>query len=221
MKGLIHAAYLDNLFGHMIYGLTNVSSVNFDFDHDYQRLGLAAIYTDTNPDLRRLKVAGAKLLMYQGASDTLEMPTAAVDFYESVERLIGNAKDTATFFRLFMVPAMSHCGGGEGAYMIDYLSAMEAWVEHATPPDKLIGAHPSDDFLAAQPLPEDPSSAFIAKLTREDRIRIAAGQLQFPLDPSLPISFLRPIYPYPLIAKYRGRGNRNDASSFVPIGSSH
>ena len=221
IKGLVKTTYLDNLFEHMIYGLTNVTSANFDFDRDYRRLGLAANYTDTNPDLRRFKGAGAKLLMYQGESDIVEMPTAAVDFYESVERLIGNHKDTDSFLRLFMVPAMNHCGGGDGAYVIDYLAAMEAWVEQAVTPEKLIGVHPDDDFLAAQPLPTDLSTADIASLTRQDRIAIAAGQLSFPLDPSLPIAFARPIYPYPMVANYRGRGNENDAANFLPVTSSN
>jgi hypothetical protein len=219
VRGLADPAYLDDLFEHMIYGLTNLTTSNFNFDRDYQRLGLAALYTGTNPDLRRFKIAGGKLLVYQGEIDTSEMPTAAVDFYKSVERLIGGAKETESFFRLFMVPAMTHCTGGEGAYMINYLAAMEAWVEHASPPDKLIGLHPSDDFLAAQPLPPDLSASIVQNLTRQGRIAIAARQLRFPLDPSVPITFSRPIYPYPLVAKYRGRGDKNAASSFVAIRS--
>jgi feruloyl esterase len=40
--------------------------------------------------------------------------------------------------------------------------------------------------------------------------------LKFPLDPATPISFTRPVYPYPLHAKYKGAGDPNDAGNFEP-----
>jgi hypothetical protein len=42
---------------------------------------------------------------------------------------------------------------------------------------------------------------------------------QIPLEPAVPIAFTRPIYPYPLQAKYKGRGSPNDAVNFVPVSS--
>jgi hypothetical protein len=36
------------------------------------------------------------------------------------------------------------------------------------------------------------------------------------LSPATPISFTRPVYPYPLSAKYKGSGNPDDAANFVP-----
>ena len=60
------------------------------------------------------------------------------------------------YYRLFMVPGMGHCGGVAGpAYFgnvglgnpraqpdreRDVFSALEAWVERGTPPDRLIGS---------------------------------------------------------------------------------
>jgi feruloyl esterase len=113
---------------------------DFDFEHDYQRLGLGALYNDTNPDLRKFRAAGAKLLVYQGGSDTVEM-SAIYDYYQNVEQLVGNRSDTQGFFRLYTVPGMGHCGGGEGADHIDYLSYLEGWVERGEAPDRMIGAH--------------------------------------------------------------------------------
>ena len=113
---------------------------DFDFEHDYQRLGLGALYNNTNPDLRKFRAAGAKLLVYQGGSDTVEM-SAIYDYYQNVEQLVGNRSDTQGFFRLYTVPGMGHCGGGEGADHIDYLSYLESWVERGEVPDRMIGAH--------------------------------------------------------------------------------
>ncbi len=75
-----------------------------------------------------------------------------------------------------------------GAFAIDYLSALEAWVEHGQAPDKLIGAHIADESYG----------------------------LTFPLDPQA-VKFTRPVYPYPLRARYSGKGNPDDASNFVPV----
>jgi len=38
---------------------------DFNFDHDYQRLGIGALFTDSDPDLRKFKAAGAKLIVAQ------------------------------------------------------------------------------------------------------------------------------------------------------------
>ena len=204
--------YVDSLFEYMIYGASpGWTSANFDFEHDYKRLGLGALYTDTNPDLRRFKAAGGKLLVYQGGTDANEMPTAILDYYETVEKVIGGQAPTQEFFRFFIVPGMNHCGGGVGAYSIDYLTYLEAWVEKNQPPDEMIGAHVSESYLASLPLPE----GLPADVSNEVRIAVAAGRLRFPLDPKIPLSFTRPIYPYPQFAKYAS-GDPNQAKSFKP-----
>jgi hypothetical protein len=203
--------YYDSLFQSMIYGATpSWTAATYDFEHDYQRLGMAALYTDTNPDLRRFKAAGGKLLVYQGGNDVTEMPTAIVDYYQTVEKVMGGLEPTQDFFRLFIVPGMNHCAGGVGASSIDYLSYLEAWVERNQAPDKMIGAHVSESYLASLPLP----SGLPADATPEVRIAAAGRRLRFPLDPAIPVTFTRPMYPYPQFAKYAG-GDANQASSFL------
>jgi hypothetical protein len=43
-----------------------------------------------------------------------------------------------------MVPGRNHCGGGDGAWAIDHLSYLEAWVEAGRPPDVVLSVHPKD-----------------------------------------------------------------------------
>jgi feruloyl esterase len=189
--------FTDSLFEYMIYGASpGWTSTNYDFGRDYKRLGLAALYTDTNPDLRRFKAAGGKLLVYQGGNDVVEMPTAIVDYYETVEKVMGGLKPTQEFFRLFIIPGMNHCGGGVGASSIDYLSYLDAWVEQNQAPEKMTAAHVSDAYLDSLP---------------EASRRVTLP----PLDPKIPVSFSRPVYPYPEFAKYKS-GDPKDATSFVP-----
>jgi hypothetical protein len=164
---------------------------DLDFAADPKRFGvMESLYAANNPDLRKFKKAGGKLILFHGWGDQGDFPLAAVDYYETTERTMGGRDATQDFFRLFMVPGMGHCTGGEGAYLIDYLSYLEDWVEKGQPPDRLIGVHPNDP-QAVPPL--------------------AFGL--YPLDPAQ-IKFSRPIYPYPARAMYSGHGDPNAAASF-------
>ncbi|HTX05748.1 MAG TPA: tannase/feruloyl esterase family alpha/beta hydrolase [Steroidobacteraceae bacterium] len=152
---------------------------DIDFRTAYRRLGMTeSLYSAANPDLRQFKRNGGKLLMYQGWNDPFEPPAATTEYYETVERLMGGRAATQSFYRLFMVPGMGHCSGGEGAWAIDYLSYLERWVERGHAPRRLVGWH---------------------------------------LDARGAKSFSRPVYPYPLRAKYKGSGDPNSAGSFVAI----
>src|SRR5262249_12345602 len=43
--------------------------------------------------------------------------------------------------RLFMVPGMNHCAGGDGTSNFDRVAALEQWVEQKRAPDEMIGSH--------------------------------------------------------------------------------
>jgi feruloyl esterase len=189
---------------------------DFDFDRDYKRLGLASWYDNSNPDLRKFKDAGGKLIVYHGGTDTVDLPGAVIDYYETVERTMGGRASTQDFFRLFLIPGMNHCTGGAGAYAIDYVSYIERWVEQGKAPDVLMSAHVSDSYLATAPLPKLPQN-LPADITPEARAAIAVDYLELPLDPVIPVAFTRPVYPYPTRAKYLGRGDPHSASSFGPV----
>jgi len=49
------------------------------------------------------------------------------------------------------------------------------------------------------------------------RVWWPAFKLTFPLDPENPVSFTRPLYPYPMFARYNGTGDPNAARNFVPV----
>ena len=163
----------------------------FDFDRDYKRLGMAeALFGNANnPDLRKFAAAGGKMILYNGLADQSDIPSDAIDYYETAERTMGGRAATEKFFRLFLIPGMNHCWGGDGAFAIDYLSYLEAWVERGQAPDVMIGAHLTGD---------------------------ASTRYKFPLDPTS-VKFTRPVYPYPLQARYKGTGDPNDAANFHAV----
>ena len=43
--------------------------------------------------------------------------------------------------RLFMVPGMGHCGGGEGPNTFDMMVPLEQWVEKGQAPTRVVASH--------------------------------------------------------------------------------
>jgi len=167
---------------------------NFRFDEDYKRMGvMEALVDSSNPDLSRFRDAGGKLLMYEGTHDNSVLPRFVIDYYEKVEAVMGGPRKAREFARLFVLPGVEHCAGGVGAGTIDYMGAMENWVERGLPPDRLIAYHLKD----------------------HGPLTMSSLWPEFPLNPQ-EIAFSRPVFPYPLRARYRGSGNSNEASSFAP-----
>jgi len=174
-------------------------ATDFDFDNDYKRAYMmdAVLVASDNPDLRKLRAEGNKLMIVQGWEDGgLPGPLVTVDYYDMVERLMGGRDVTQESVRLFMIPGRSHCAEGVGAAAIDMLGAMEAWVEHDRAPDILVGAH-VDVAGAYNPY--------------------RGGFLRLPADLSA-APFTRPHYPFPLEARYKGTGDPNDYRNFEAVG---
>jgi feruloyl esterase len=107
--------------------------------------GSDAILSATNPDLRRFRDNGGKLLSYMGWNDAIGDVRETIDYYSTVERVIGGREATQEFYRLFMVPGMNHCSGGDGASQIDWLAALDGWVDQRKAPDTITGYHPDAD----------------------------------------------------------------------------
>jgi len=111
-----------------------------------RRMGLMdSLIAAVNPDLRQFKAHGGKLLSYYGWNDAMAGLWENVDYYETTERVMGGPEKTRDFYRLFMIPGMDHCTGGEGVFMFDYIGALDRWVEQGKAPDILTGYHPRPD----------------------------------------------------------------------------
>jgi feruloyl esterase len=109
----------------------------FDVDRDLKTVDakVGDIVNAVNPDLKAFKARGGKLLMYHGWNDPAISPGNAIDYYTSVQKKMGGKQDD--FIRLFMVPGMGHCSGGEGPSQINWMAALERWREGNTAPDRI------------------------------------------------------------------------------------
>ena len=113
---------------------------NFDLDRDMPVIDAAVGWVDAvNPDLRGFEGHGGKLLLYAGWRDTGITPENTVLYYESVLEEMGGMQDD--WLRLFMVPGMGHCGGGDGPNTFDTLTALEQWREQRVAPEQMMGTN--------------------------------------------------------------------------------
>jgi feruloyl esterase len=114
----------------------------FDFDSDLPRAEEADGNTINalNPDLSAFLARGGKMIQYHGWNDPQIAPGASPQFYDRVVDRIGRER-VRTSYRLFMVPGMGHCGGGDGPNTFDMLSALESWVERSQVPERIIASH--------------------------------------------------------------------------------
>lgn len=110
--------------------------------------GSDGVLSADNPDLRKFRDNGGKLLSYMGWNDVIGGVRDTLDYHATVERLMGGSQTTLNFYRLFMVPGMNHCSGG--ALQVDWLGALDAWVEDGKQPDRLSG--PRSDPTAGAPV---------------------------------------------------------------------
>ena len=97
---------------------------------------------DTN--LTAFASHGGKLLMYHGWADQDIAPQASINFYTSTLGATKPPAQSPEWLRLFMVPGMQHCGGGEGPNTFDMVPALESWVEQGKAPGQILASHSTD-----------------------------------------------------------------------------
>lgn len=102
-------------------------------------------------DLSAFQGRGGKVLMTYGWADQVLQPMMGVNYYEQVLARYGES--TPEFFRLFMVPGMTHCAGGHGTDRFDAVSAVIDWVEKGKAPDVLRASRVvNDKVVRTRPL---------------------------------------------------------------------
>jgi len=127
--------YAEDFFKYIVFKdeQWDPKALNYDADlvtADRTPTGLNAV----DADLSTFTARGGKLLMYHGWSDPGIPPENSVNYYESVLKTTKGARDSV---RLFMVPGMGHCGGGDGTSTFDMAAAVDRWVESNAAPSTI------------------------------------------------------------------------------------
>ncbi len=127
-------------------------SMTFDWNRDPARLVAAtAAELDAQPTMRGFFDRGGKLIIWHGWADAAIPAEFTLSFYQDIMRKSGPRARNSV--RLFMIPEMQHCFGGNGATSFGQMAAapqvesperhigmaMQQWVENARIPESLIG----------------------------------------------------------------------------------
>ncbi len=131
----------------------------FDYDKDVAQAmqAHAAIVDVKAADLDAFLVQGRKLLLLHGWSDPLVPPATSVQFYQEITSALPKSRTSNA--RLFMVPGMGHCEGGDGPSIFDATSVIDAWVDTGRAPARIIASNPPGSPNRTRPLCPFPHEA--------------------------------------------------------------
>jgi feruloyl esterase len=116
-------------------------TINPDNDFALAEQAIKDSMDATNPNLKPFVDHGGKLLIYHGWSDPGIPPLNTVQYYKNVVDSLGGASKAAKSIRLFMIPGMNHCSGGNGTDKFDGIAALEQWKENGRAPDQILASH--------------------------------------------------------------------------------
>jgi feruloyl esterase len=136
-------------------------------------------------DLDRLSRRGGKLIMYQGWMDPSVLAEQSLAYFEALSQRYRRSVDS--FARLYMVPGMLHCRGGEGA---DEFGGATAALPYGDPDHDLLAALVRWVEQGRSPGPITASKLVEGRVVRQ-----------------------HPLCPYPQTARYLG-GNPDHAASY-------
>jgi feruloyl esterase len=117
----------------------DLDPLDFDFDSDIALTAeTAAINDAVATQHSSFAGRGGKLIVYHGLSDQAMSAGALIEWYAKVTpRDDEGAQDWA---RMFFVPGMTHCGGGQSTDSFDMLTAIQAWVEEGKAPERVVAS---------------------------------------------------------------------------------
>ncbi|KAK8020802.1 hypothetical protein PG990_005940 [Apiospora arundinis] len=144
-------------------------------------------------DLSGFHGRSGKIISYHGRSDETVTSALSEWFYSDVQSKSNlTLEETQSFYRLFFIPGMHHCGGGPGAWSIgnaqrypydqalldsshNALLALVDWVENERTPETLIGTKYQDDVVGGAVVSQRSNILSLSKCEQENPGRPSTG----------------------------------------------
>jgi len=139
-----HYAFGNGIMRYFIFHDSTWTYKDYNFDNFREDAKLAGeTLNATNPDLSEFRKNGGKLLMFSGWSDAAISALATIGYYEGVIDYDNSATEDV---KLFMMPGVLHCFGGEGPSWVNWLEEIDNWVDKDQNPDQITVYYIGDDM---------------------------------------------------------------------------
>lgn len=140
------------------FNLTDLTQEDYSWLMHLSKMEWKSLWSTDEPDLTAFRNAGGKILSYHGLvslifplqghakfergeteltlfqADPAIPPKGTRSYHEAVASVIPDVND---FFRVFEVPGLGHCSGGNGGQPTTIFDQMRAWVENGTVPETI------------------------------------------------------------------------------------
>jgi feruloyl esterase len=95
----------------------------------------AAYLNATSVDYSGFKNRKGKIIFYHGWNDPALSAFSTIEHYNAVKAADPAIND---YMRLYLLPGVLHCGGGEGPSDADLLAILRDWVENGKTPERVV-----------------------------------------------------------------------------------
>jgi hypothetical protein len=110
----------------------------YNFTGYEKEICYASAYLDaTSTDYSGFKNRKGKIIFWHGWNDPALSAYATINHYNAVK---ANDPDNKDYMRLFLLPGVLHCGGGDGPSQVDWIALIRDWVENGNAPEKVIAS---------------------------------------------------------------------------------
>ena len=149
-------------YAYLVFHDPSWDYLKFDVSRDIAKADkeIGPLMNATDPNLKSFFGHGGKLVIYHGWADPGIAPENSVNYFTAVEDAMGGKAVASNSIRLFMVPGMGHCAGGDGTDDFDKVGTLDAWVESGKAPDYIPAVHKTKGVIdRTRPLCPYPETA--------------------------------------------------------------
>lgn len=112
-----------------------------DYDALLDRVRYTAAMADGDSPFLETFARHGKMIVYNGLSDQGMASSELIDWYAKVQAV--NGPGVSDSVRLFLIPGMLHCDGGDATDRFDMLQAIVDWVEKGKAPNRILATSQS------------------------------------------------------------------------------
>jgi feruloyl esterase len=119
--------------------------MGFDFDRDAPKIyATSKLFPHSawddiaarSSDLTGFRKRGGRMIVAQGVADPVFSVRDTLAWWQEVDK--AQKGQAAAIVRVFPVPGMNHCRGGDATDEVDELAPLVRWVEQGVAPDSLV-----------------------------------------------------------------------------------